>query len=467
MKKLLISMVVIVMVLAGCLTIFAACDNGGDYDHVIVFYSSQGDSLQKQTQNAINSFQQKYPGWTVEHITPGGYDEVLSKVRSDISANLQPDLAYCYADHVAQYLESELVVDLNKYFTSDASFDYSDEEGNEFHVDRIGYTEAEKADFIEGYLDEGYAKNYTGVPSSYDSNALFTLPFVKSTELLYYNADALKELNLEPAKTWDELWAQCATIKAKWKTCTPLGYDSEANWFITTAEQRGFGYTSTDANNHYKFNNEGAVAWLNEITGYYKQGYFTTQEEYGSYTSGLFIKGPADGGLVYCIGSSAGASNQKSDNFTTGVTGIPGWKDASGVIHDECISQGPSLVMLSGGHDVSNPEEKEIMTWLFMKELLDPTFQATFSKASGYNPSRKSVYNVPFYEEFLDDAESDVVARAALAAEDLSDRFFTSPAFVGSSTAREQVGNVVQYVYTEQKDAEKALRDAYKNCGGK
>ena len=49
----------------------------------------------------------------------------------------------------------------------------------------------------------------------------------------------------------------------------------------------------------------------------------------------------------------------------------------------------------------------------------------------------------------------------------MSNDFFTSPAFVGSSTARTQVGNVLVYSMTGQKTAEKALKDAYTNCGGK
>ena len=44
--------------------------------------------------------------------------------------------------------------------------------------------------------------------------------------------------------------------------------------------------------------------------------------------------------------------------------------------------------------------------------------------------------------------------------------FYTSPAFVGSSEARTQVGNALVYALTGEKDAAKALADAYKNCGG-
>ncbi len=478
MKKLL------TVALAGCFAVgacvgLASCNKGGsaDYDHTIVFYSSQGQDLAAVTDSAIESFEAKYPGWKVEHTQPGGYDEVLSKVRSDLTAGLQPDLAYCYADHVAQYIESGKVVDMNKYLVNGEQYTYTykDDAGDEQSktIDRIGFLQSEVDKFVPGYFAEGKASNFTGYQG--DENSIITLPFVKSTELLYYNPDALDAIGYDaPPTTWAELWEMCAAAKAKWSSCTPLGYDSEANWFITMAEQKGFDYTSANADNHYLFNNDGAKAWLNEIFENYKKQYITTQQIYGSYTSGLFIKGPGDGGLVFCIGSSGGASNQSGgDVFKTEVAPIPG-VDAT---HNQCISQGPSLVMLTGGNNASNPSEKEIMTFQFVKELLDVKFQAKFAKASGYNPMREDVYEDADYAKFISGVDPDtdkpltdkqlVVSKAAKAAKDLSDRFFTSPAFVGSSTARAQMTSVVQYVLLNQKTAEDALADAYKNCGGK
>ena len=48
----------------------------------------------------------------------------------------------------------------------------------------------------------------------------------------------------------------------------------------------------------------------------------------------------------------------------------------------------------------------------------------------------------------------------------ITDQYFTSPAFIGSSEARAQVGNVIVFVLKQEKDGAKALRDALKNCGG-
>ncbi len=480
MKKILTVALASCFALTGCLAL-GACDQGTDYDHTIVFYSSQGQDLVPVTDTAIEAFEEKYPGWKVEHSQPGGYDEVLSKVRTDLTAGLQPDLAYCYADHVAQYLESGTVIDMNKFLKSGESFTYS-AGGQEGKVDRIGFTEADVASFVTGYFEEGYAKNFTGyAEAGLTADSLITLPFVKSTEVLFYNPDSLLTLGYKdeagkpvPPTTWDELWAMCEKAKQQWPTCTPLGYDSEANWFITMSEQLDFGYTSVDPNNHFLFNNEKAQTWLQEMAGYYEKGYITTQEIYGSYTSSLFTKGPEEGGLVFCIGSSGGASHQAGTGFTTEVSPIPGIDDT----HNQCISQGPSLVMLSGGNGASNPDEKQIMTFQFIKELLSVSFQAKFSRASGYAPMRTDVYDNEDFKLFVDGKDEDgkgltgtnlVISKCVKASsnDEFNTRLFTSPAFVGSSTARQQMTSVVQYVLLGQKTPEQALRDAYKACGGK
>ena len=442
-----------------------------DYDHTIVFYSTQGDALQAKTQIAIDAFQAKYPGWKVVHTQVGGYDDVKAKIVADLQGGLQPDLAYCYPDHVAQYLQTSKVVDMKQFIRSTESV--KDGAGNDVPV---GYTDAEIADFIEGYYNEGLATNYGEYKTyGYADDSMLTLPFVKSTELLYYNADALIGAGLyttddagnkipKVAQTWDELWSQCEAIRKTYPTATPLGYDSEANWFITMCEQNGWGFTSADSANHYLFNNDNTREWLETLADYYDKGYIVTQNEYGSYTSNLFTKGMDDGGIAYCIGSSGGASYQASNKFTWGVAPVPGSVQKDGSVDKSVISQGPSLCMLYSDK-AKDRNEKAKMTFMFVKELLDPTFQAEFSITSGYNPCRKSTFDVEAYQEHLDG--DSITAVAASVATTMVDDFFTSPAFVGSSTARTQVGNVIVYVITGQKSAAKALADAYSNCGGK
>ena len=458
-----------------CFSLTSCKSEVKDSAHTIVFYNTMGDKLQAPLASAISAFETKFPGWKVESVQPGGYDEVKSKVISDLSAGTQPDLAYCYADHVAQYIPSGKVVNMSTFINNSSKLTTTVKEGDEFvektYDEIVGYTAEEIADFVPGYYAEGYARNYAKYADyGFQEDNMLTMPFQKSTEILYYNENALIELgevdeegNVIVPDNWDDLWRVCIAAKAKWSNCVPLGYDSESNWFITTCEQYGWGYTSA-SDNHYLFNNENAKAWLGQLQTYYSQGLFTTAEIYESYTSNLFTKGVAEGGTLFTIGSSGGASYQATDKFKWGVAPIPGAKLEDGTISRAAISQGPSLVMLKTS--ASNNEEKQLMTWEFVKILLDPVYQCKFAGTSGYMPSRQSAYDVPEYQDLLSDT-SNIVVATVLCAKEMNDIYFTSPAFNGSSNAREQVGTAIIYVVTGVKTPAQALSDAYKRCGGK
>ena len=193
MKKILCILLVVAVAVTCCCVLLTACnETSTDYTHTIVFYSSQGDSLQQVTAVAIKNFEAKYPGWKVQHVQVGGYDDVKEKVISDFQGKQQPDLAYCYADHVAQYLQTSKVIDMNTLINSTDTV----KGANDVEY-AIGYTAEEVADFVQGYYKEGLASNYGDYEKyGYDANAMLTLPFVKSTELMYYNKDALDALGL-------------------------------------------------------------------------------------------------------------------------------------------------------------------------------------------------------------------------------------------------------------------------------
>ena len=113
----------------------------------------------------------------------------------------------------------------------------------------------------------------------------------------------------------------------------------------------------------------------------------------------------------------------------------------------------------------NNSEQKQLMTWEFVKVLLSPKIQAAFATVSGYMPPRMSTYDVPSYAEFLEG--DSIVSVTAKVAASMVDRYYTSPAFVGSSTSRTQVGTALVYAVMGTKTPQQALYDAYKKCGGK
>ena len=389
----------------------------GGYDGsavTIKFYNTMGTNLTPVLEAAIAEFNKTYPNITVESVNVGGYDDVRDQISTEITVGNQPNIAYCYPDHVALYNLAQAVT------TLDSLIDHPE----------LGLTAEQKADFIEGYYNEG---------KQFGDGLMYTLPLSKSTEVLYYNKTFFEANGLTPPTTWEELEAVCAKIKEIDPKSIPLGYDSESNWFITMCEQYKSPYTSATGD-HFLFDNEQNHAFIKMFNSWFQKGYLTTQKIYGNYTSGLFVS--QDGTKSYMsIGSSAGATHQRpaadangNYPFEVGITTIP----QVSAENKKVISQGPSLCIFQK----SNPQEV-IASWLFVKYLTtDVNFQAEFSIASGYVPVLKSVSENPAYAEFVKNADGGnfISALSAKVCLEQADAYYTSPAFNGSSTARDQVG---------------------------
>ena len=433
---------------------FAVPAGGYDGSEVtITFYHTMGQNLRDVLDAYIVEFNELYPNITIVHEQVGGYDDVREQISTQITVGNQPNIAYCYPDHVALYNLAKAVTTLDELIASEEVVTHAD--GT---TEILGLTDEQIADFIEGYYNEG---------KEFGDGLMYTLPLSKSTEVLYYNKTFFEEHNLTVPTTWDELKELCGQIKAIDPNCIPLGYDSEANWFITMCEQQGSPYTSASGD-HYLFNDPQNHAFVKEFNQWYQNGYLTTQTLYGGYTSGLFVA--TEGTKSYMsIGSSAGATHQRPDMvdnaypFDVGITTIP-QVDAS---NPKVISQGPSLCIFQK----ENPQEV-IASWLFVKFLTtNVAFQAEFGMASGYVPVIKSVGENPIYADYLASADGGnyISALAAKVCLEQENAYYTSPAFNGSSTARDQVGALMNKCLTlvgDNIDAqiEQAFEDAVDEC---
>jgi len=439
MKKIrLISFALALIMLAGLLAgcggttkaqpNFIVPEGGYDGSEVTIkFYHTMGSNLHDVLVIYIEEFNKLYPNIHIEEEQVGGYDDVRDQISKEITVGNQPNIAYCYPDHVALYNIAKVVATLDNIIDSDITVTRAD--GS---TEILGLTEAQKADFIEGYYNEG---------RQFGDGLMYSMPFSKSTEVLYYNKTFFDENNLQVPKTWNELEDVCKKIKEIDPNSIPLGYDSEANWFITMCEQYGSPYTSPTGEK-YLFNNETNRNFVARFRDWYRNGYVTTQSIYGAYTSGLFTATGADAVKSYMsIGSSAGATHQRpakgTDDkypFEVGISTIPQVNPDS----PKVISQGPSVCIFQK----ENPQEV-LASWLFVKYLTTSVeFQAEFSIASGYVPVIKSVAENATYKAFIEKADGGdhVSALSAKTCLEQEKAYYTSPAFQGSSTARSQVG---------------------------
>ncbi len=474
MKKFLAVMLVVVMLVPA----FAACGSAkaipnfdvpeGGYDGsevTITFYHTMGENLRTVLDKYIAEFNKLYPKIHIEHKQVGGYDDVRSQISTEITAGNQPNIAYCYPDHVALYNTAGAVATLDNLI--DSTIETTRADGT---TETLGLTAEQKADFITGYYEEGRA---------FGDGLMYTLPFSKSTEVLYYNKTFFDANNLTVPTTWDEMEEVCKKIKAIDPTCIPLGYDSESNWFITMCEQLGSDYTSATGDK-YLFNNKTNREFVNRFREWYQKGYVTTQTLYGAYTSGLFVKTGAEDTRSYMsIGSSAGATHQRPDvddegnyPFEVGITSIP-QIDAS---NPKVISQGPSVCIFK-----KENAQEVVASWLFVKYLTTSAeFQADFSIASGYVPVLKSVQETDKYKTHIskvdaanrEDGEHINDFIAALSTKvclEQANAYYVSPAFNGSSTARDQVGSLMTACFILEgddcsKEIEKLFKEAINEC---
>ncbi len=471
MKKVLISLLLLVTLCLGLVSCNGASNNPGNdknnpvnsevnvegltYDGSaveITFYHTMGANLRTVLDKYIAEFNKMYPNIKVTHSQEGGYDDVREKISTELTVGNQPNIAYCYPDHVALYNLAGAVATLDKFIDSKA--EVTDALNNKTIV---GFTDEQKADFIDAYYNEG---------AQFGDGKMYTLPMSKSTEVLYYNKTFFEKHNLTVPTTWDEMEEVCKKILEIDENCIPLGYDSEANWFITMCEQSKSPYTSAEEGNHFLFDNATNHAFVKRFAEWHSKGYVTTQEIYGAYTSGLFVETGAEKTRSYMsIGSSAGATHQRptaNDQgeypFDVGIATIP-QLDAS---NKKVISQGPSLCIFNGA-----TEQETIASWLFVKYLTTCVeFQAEFGMTSGYVPVIESVSNNAAYAAFIENANGgdNIAALSAKVCLEQKDAYYVSPAFNGSSEARDQVGALLQKCMTEYKDAsdkDKMIADAF------
>lgn len=415
----------------------------------VTFWHTMGQASQTLLDTMIEKFNESYPNITITHAAQGGYSDILSKISKAIPAKTTPTMAYCYPDHVATYGEGTNVLKLNGY------------DGSLMSTEAEGYTDT----FVDAFYQEG---------AHYDNDGtVYSMPFSKSTEALFYNATVFTAKGWEAPLYWENpneendiksVIGLCKAIKAD-TTLTgvtaPLGYDSDDNMFITLAHQYGVPYTSIDENGvgQFDFNCDAAKALVTKIKGWYDAGYFVTKGTLpnNTYTSTKFINAE----ILMSIGSTGGTSYNSSKTFTTDVAAIPQQANLEGstAVKGQ-ILQGPSICFMA----TSNVTDIQLKAaWVFYNFITNTENSAAFSNSTGYEPVRKASYTCESYDSDALGAIYGKVA-AVTSTEAVQSAYFTSPVFVGSATAREEVGGLMVNVLGGSLTVDAAFTKAYNNC---
>lgn len=432
----------------------------------VVFWHTLGKNNQELLNKMIVAFEAENPDIHINHAQQGGYPDIESKIIKAIPAKTTPTMAICYPDHVANYIDSKAAVKLNDLINDP----------------EIGFTADELADYeAAGFWAEG--------STSYDKEgSVYSVPYAKSTEVIFYNytwfkknlPQALDENGMLKVTKWESddptdvsaMFNVCKMIKDINNSLTPLGYDSDDNMYITLSEQYGIPYTSLNDNGKgsLDFNNAEAKDLVKRLKGYYDKGYFVTKGVLpnSTYTSTKFKNQE----LVMSIGSTGGTSynfpNQSNGEyeFDARVAPIP----QAGTV-EKVISQGPSITFFKNAK-ISDEQLKA--SWKFYKFITNTSNSAAYSAATGYEPVRKSSYSDKAYTDRYNDAKAatgDLYARVAnviktyYAANDAhpTSSYFSSAVFVGSSAARKHCGGIITEIFLDANKEYTKNPDSYIN----
>ena len=385
----------------------------------------------------------------------GGYDDIAKLISDGFAVKNTPTIAVAYPDNVADYIEVgksagvEYVTNLDKFIKSnDVGFGKESWLGDKYNEE----------DFIEDFYEEG---------SSYTLEGTYSLPFLKSTEIMFYNMDLLIEVmkgfkpEFASSKTkikeymarisWNDFMSLCTYIKGNMAKISnmlevPMWYDSDANYIITKLFQNEVPYTSIESSGKGKIefasgeNFNKVVDLLDEARSNYADGLFTTKGIKNTYGSDFFTNEKC----IFSIGSSGGSGYNfpQADAFELGVCRVPASNNKP--IY---VSQGPTLAMFNDrGLDKEVNDKAQLYAWKFMKYITNGQVNAEIcvNGSEGYVPVRHSAYETNFFQEFMKEGERYAQCYKVVV-EDVNSEggYLVSKAFKGSASLRDECGSML------------------------
>ena len=419
----------------------------------ITFWHTMGKTTgQPILDQIITAFNKIYPHIKVTNTQQGDYDKLNEIINNNISTGNLPTMAYAYEDHVAGYVDHNASLDMTSYINDPVYGLGHNPKG--YDLGDLGVE-----DMSAGYWKAG---------SKYAVEGMYSLPFSKSTEVLFYNKTVFDAKGWTVPETWDELWELCETIKSdntyKDDKYTCLGWDSDANLLITSFIQRGLPYTTSQRsgaeNSHFHFSTQANKDLVTKLKEYYDKKYFLTKgtSANNAYTSTQFTAQS----ILMSVSSTGGTGYCYTADFETGVTGIPQYDKTNKAV----ISQGPSITFFKKG----TTKAQRTAAWLFYKFATNTKNSALFGSDTGYNPVRNSSFSDPIFEDAKDTAVGknaliqDMFSYVGSEESGYAEAQFTSPAFKGSSQARSSMDGLLSSVLLGTKTVDQAFDQAMSDC---
>ncbi|KRN32129.1 sugar ABC transporter substrate-binding protein [Liquorilactobacillus mali] len=378
----------------------------------ISFWTGLAGPYEKNLNKIITDFNNSQKKYKVVATSQETYDKLNQKVMAAAKSNSLPVLGMASYTSLPDYKNNGFIENLDAMYK--------------------GMSASQKKDIYSAFLS-----------GSKIGNSYYSIPFSKSTRVMYVNEDILKKYNLEIPKTWEQMRKDGEVLKEHGIYAYGFDQSFQMEW---EGLLHAAGVTPITSTGKVNLSSSKAVTAANFVLDMIKDG---TAKSAGSdiYWTNSFVNGKS----AFYIGSSAGMTAIKqvapsSLNWTTAV--VPSYEGKSGT-----EVAGNDIVLFKGAS-----QEQKQGAYAFMKYLLTSKATTKWAMLTGYVPLTKSAVKSKEYQAFLKSNK-----RAKAAVESLPDSFSTK-SFVGYNEYYTDELNAFDSMLTKQTPAKDALTNLAKQA---
>ena len=371
----------------------------------VTFWHAMNGAQEEALTKIADDFMKDHSNIKIELQNQSSYGDLQAKINSTLpSPKDLPTITQAYPGWLWNAAQDEMLVDLQPYM-DDETIGWGDQEA------------------IRQPLLDGARIN----------DVQYGIPFNKSTEMLFYNADMLKKYDVEVPTNLEELASVSKTIfeKSNGKV-VGAGFDSLNNYYAIGMKNQG-----VELNKDLQLDSDESKKVIHYYADGVKEGYFRIAGS-DQYLSGPF----ANEQVAMFIGSIAGEGFVAKDTegkFEYGATARP---------EPINLQQGTDVYMF----DSASADERTA-AFEFMKYLAEPEVQQYWALQTGYMPIVDSVLQSNEYKN------SDMKVPAALDA--ATKELFSIPVVENADPAYNEIRTIMENVLANtDQDTNKIIEDS-------
>lgn len=348
-----------------------AGESGASSEPVVVtFWHALSNDHEAVIVELIDSFEAANPGIVIEPVQQGRYEQLKLKLSNSLAAGSPPSMSLMYEGWASEFYEDERITPVQSFLDNDSD------------------KAAVKAEFDDIYPAFLKGNERDGV--------LITLPFNKSTYIVFYNETLFKEAGYDSfpdtLEGLEEAAKKLTKVNSRGNIETfGLGIRTTIEPFTVLLFAQGGEYLTPDADGGFTVIDTPIAAQSLAMIQKLVNG------DKVAYVDGGYMSAPFGAQQIACYwGSSAGIPyvvEAAGDAFPVKTASLP-LADNENAGY---LSQGTNIGIFAGA-----PEAEQEAAWKFFKHLMSAESVATWASQTGYLPIRRAAMDNVELQSYID-----------------------------------------------------------------